>query len=110
MHKIWTKVTSLIILTVMIMPCYAQRGDGFGAVANNLMDPVTLFYQFMQSACLLIGGGFLFASVVKYFEHRRSPLMVSMSTVVFLFIAGIVLIALPLLAYVSQRTGVQYRY
>lgn len=111
MIKIWAKALGLIILATSIT-CLAQSsngGGGFGTVASNLMDPVSLFYQFLQTACLLIGSGFLFASVVKYFEHRRSPLMVPISTVIFLLIAGIVLVALPLLAYVSQ-TGVQYRY
>jgi hypothetical protein len=98
----------IMLFLLNISPVLAQ--SGFGGVANNLMDPVSLFYQFIKSACLLMGGGFVFASLVKYFEHRRSPLMVPMSTVVFLFIAGIILIALPLIAYVSQSGGVQYKF
>ncbi len=86
------------------------QGGGIGTVANNMMDPVTVFYQFIQSGCLLIGGGFIFASIVKYFEHRRSPLMVPISTVVFLLIAGTILVLLPLIGYVTQSAGLQYKY
>lgn len=99
----------LMFLNSCVSIAYAQIG-GIGSVANNMMDPVTLFYQFVSSGCLLIGGGFLFASVVKYFEHRRSPLMVPISTVVFLVIAGLVLIALPLIGYVTQAGGLRYKY
>ena len=76
----------------------ASEGAGFGAVAKNLMEPVSLFSSFIDAACFLIGGSFLFASVIKYVEHRRSPLMVPISTVIFLLIAGVLLVLLPFLA------------
>jgi hypothetical protein len=107
MIKMREATLRIIVLYFMARPCFAQMG--IGGVANNLMDPVTMFYKFITSGCILIGGGFLFASVIKYFEHRRSPLMVPISTVVFLLIAGLILIALPLLAYVSQNC-VQYKF
>ncbi len=71
------------------------RDTGLGAMANNIMEPVTLLQQFVTAACLIIGGSFLFASIIKYKEHRRSPLMVPISTVIFLVIAGLALIGLP---------------
>lgn len=86
----------------------AAQPLGIGTVAQNMMEPVTLFSDFISSACLLIGSSFLFASIIKYFEHRRTPLMVPMSTVVFLFIAGLVLIALPFASYLTT-SGVPFR-
>jgi hypothetical protein len=80
---------------------------GFGQVAVNIMEPIGLLSDFVNSACFLIGGGFLFAGVIKYVEHRRSPLMVPISTVVFLFLAGLVLLGLPFLSYLSGN-GVHY--
>jgi hypothetical protein len=73
-----------------------------GEVAANLMQPVNVFADFIQAGCLLLGTAFIFASIVKYFEHRRSPLMVTMGTVIFLLIAGILLILLPLLALYTE--------
>jgi hypothetical protein len=101
----------LKILIMACLPALAQAGvnTGFGGVAQNLMEPVTFFSDFIQTGCLLIGMSFLFASIIKYFEHRRSPLMVPISTVVFLLIAGIVLILLPLLSFMTEH-GVHYTF
>lgn len=89
------------------MPCWVSAtsiNTGIGGVAENLMDPVRVFSDFIEAACLLIGSSFLFASIIKYIEHRRSPLMVSISTVIFLFIAGLVLLLLPLISYLSSSS------
>jgi hypothetical protein len=84
------------------MLALAQRNNvGVGKVATNMMEPVSVVTDFVNTGCLLLGSAFVFASIVKYFEHRRSPLMVTMTTVVFLFIAGLVLLSLPLIAYLN---------
>ena len=75
---------------------------GIGSVATNILEPVSLISDFIHSACFILGGAFLFASLIKYIEHRRNPLMTPISTVVFLVIAGIVLILLPFLAYFAE--------
>ena|SRR3990167_3278240 len=82
---------------------------GLGGVAQNLMDPVEFFSDFVYTGCIVIGSSFLFASLIKYFEHRRSPLMVPISTVVFLLIAGILLLLLPFLAYFNTY-GIRYSF
>lgn len=75
---------------------------GLGGVAQNMMAPVSMLAGLVHGACFVIGGCFLFTAIVKYFEHRRSPMLVPMSTVVFLFIAGILLILLPFLSYFTN--------
>lgn len=84
------------------------QAAGIGGVAANLMEPVSLFGDFIDSACIIIGVSFIFTAVLKYVEHRRSPLMVPISTVVFLLIAGIVLVVLPF-AYKVTEGGIPYR-
>ena len=86
---------------------FAEPVRGLGSVANGLMEPVTVFSDFVHSGALVIGGAFIFAGIVKYFEHKRSPLMVPISTVIFLFVAGAILVALPLLSYVTSN-GIPY--
>lgn len=97
------------VASFMVVQAHAfnQRPTGIGGVARNLMDPVTVFSDFVYTGCIVIGGSFLFAAIIKYFEHRRSPLMVPMSTVVFLLIAGVLLLALPFLAYLDS-SGIRY--
>ncbi len=98
----------IILLCFLPAVTWAQNnGGGLGGVALNLMEPVTFFSDFVQTGCIVIGGAFLFASVIKYFEHKRSPLMVPMSTVVFLVVAGCVLLLLPLITYLTEN-GVPY--
>jgi hypothetical protein len=99
----------LISLCLLPIAAWAESNPGLGGVAQNLMEPVGFFSDFIQSGCFLIGGSFVFASIIKYFEHRRSPLMVPISTVVFLLIAGIILILLPLLSLITEH-GVPYAF
>lgn len=101
----------LFLFTFLTASCvFADDPTGIGEVATNLMGPVSVISDFVYSACWIIGGGFLFACIVKYFEHRRSPLMVPMSTVVFLFIAGGILIALPFLSLYSDDPSIRFSF
>jgi len=96
-------ISRLILLLLICLPVLAAaQPTGFGGVANNMMTPVSVVSDFVNSACMLVGGCFIFASVVKFFEHKRSPMMVTMSTVVFLFIAGVVLILLPFVYILTE--------
>lgn len=100
MNKTILRIFSLFLLPLSVFAQEsAKHATGIGGVAINLMAPVSVFSDLVQTGCFVIGGSFLFASVIKYIEHRRSPLMVPISTVVFLVIAGIILIALPFLSY-----------
>jgi hypothetical protein len=84
--------TSFFAATIVLA---ARDAGGLGSMARNIMEPVGLLSDFVTAACLIIGGSFLFASIIKYKEHRRSPLMVPISTVIFLVVAGLALIGLP---------------
>ena len=81
---------------------YGAQSEGVGAVANELMQPVGLMSDFVYSGSIVIGASFLFACLIKYIEHRRSPLMVPISTVIFLFVAGLALVLLPFLSLLSD--------
>lgn len=83
-----------IAFIIVISQQTAFAVQDLGQVAQNIMEPVTVVSQFMMTACFVIGGSFLFTSIIKYVEHRRNPLASPISTVVFLFIAGIILILL----------------
>lgn len=105
------KIILFYLLSVIVCTAYADftspAATGVGEVADHMMDPVGLMADFVNSACFIIGGAFLFASLIKYIEHKRSPLMVPISTVIFLVIAGIILVGLPFLAFIADG-GVRY--
>ena len=102
-------LASFIFISVYFDQALAQRG-GAGELANDILEPVGLFSKFVNAGCFILGSSFLFASVVKYFEHRRSPLMVPISTVVFLLIGGIVLLLIPVFSYFyTNKVGISLR-
>jgi len=100
-------IRCIILYLIPLIVMAKSKDIGVGRVAENMLQPVGFFSDFVHSACILIGGSFVFASIIKYIEHRRSPTMVPISTVVFLLIAGLALIALPLLSTVTG-SGVPY--
>ncbi len=95
------------LFTTNVYAYTPYQPQGVGKVADNLMQPVAFASQFIYTACLVIGASFLFACIVKYVEHRRNPLVAPMSTVVFLFIAGLFLMALPF-AYLLMNNQSPY--
>ena len=79
----------------------AVSDSGLSHIANALMSPLSVATDFLHTACLLLGSAFIFASIVKYFEHRRNPLMTTLTTVIFSFMAGLMLLSLPLVIYIK---------
>ena len=93
-------VKIILLFLGLVSPAYAlmpTRPSGLGQVANNLMDPVHMFANFIGSMSIIIGIGFLLASFQKYGQHRRNHMAAPISTVIFLFIMGVCLVCLPLL-------------
>jgi hypothetical protein len=97
-------IVPTILLCALLLPVEALARDdvGLGFVAKNLMGSVSFVSDFVVTACLVIGSAFLFASIIKYVEHRRNPLMVPISTVIFLFVAGLLLVLLPLASMLTD--------
>ncbi|MES2219022.1 MAG: hypothetical protein V4501_11500 [Pseudomonadota bacterium] len=82
---------------------------GIGGVANNLMDPVNMFANFIGSGSIVVGIAFLLAAFVKYNQHKRNEMAAPISTVIFLFIAGLLLLAIPF-AYKLTQSGVPVHF
>lgn len=91
----WLKIILALCGSLLVTTVFAARETGIGLMANNILEPVGLIHSFVTAACFIIGGSFLFAAIIKYIEHRRSPLMVPISTVIFLVLGGLALIGLP---------------
>jgi hypothetical protein len=81
------------------------HGVGAGKVAENLMEPVSILANFIGSMSIIIGVSCLFASFLKFMQNRVNPLISPISTVIMLFIMGVVLLCLPL-AYKLTEGGI----
>jgi len=88
--------SNFLLFYLLPLAAFAERNVGIGGVASSLMGPTDLATKFLHAGCFVMGSAFLFASIVKYIEHRRSPTMIPISTVFFLVIAGLALIAIPI--------------
>ncbi len=99
MTKLIIRINSLFLL---FLPAFSwARSSGLGQVAQNIIEPVSIFSSFVQTGSMVLGASFLLTCIIKYIEHRRSPLMVPLSRVIFLLVAGIVLIILPFLSMLA---------
>lgn len=94
------------LLCFIYSSCVLAEQD-LGQVAQNLLEPVIIVSDFILTACFILGGSFIFTAIIKYVEYRRNPLAVPISTVIFLAVAGILLILLPFLSTYTG-SGLQY--
>jgi hypothetical protein len=102
------KYSNLIIaFLAMSFPVLSSADQGLGGVAGNLLEPVSILSNFISTSSLVIGISFVFASIMKYFQHRANSVAVTLSSVVLLFVMGVLLILLPL-AYKLTTSGIPY--
>jgi len=87
---------------------FALNDLSLGEVARNITEPLEAVSGFVSVGCLIVGVACLFASLVKYFEHRKSPLAVPISTVVWILIIGLLLLIIPF-AYLITDNGIPFR-
>lgn len=80
---------------------------GVGAVAENLMEPVTIVSNFMGSASLILGVMCLFAAFIRYRQFRVNPLATPISVVIMLIIFGVAFLLLPFV-YKLTQSGIPF--
>jgi len=97
----------LIMIILLMLPMFVFAGPGaqptgIGQMADMMMEPVYIFSDFVDIACYIIGGSFMFAAIIKYMEHRVNPLMVPFSSIVYLIMTGGALLLLPFAGYLTD--------
>ncbi len=85
----------------------APQVAGFGQVATNILEPVTIASSFMSGISIVIGMTSLFSAFLRYMQHRVNPLAQPISTVILLVVLGVILIALPLI-YKLTESGIPF--
>lgn len=101
------RVFLAVLLLLASQIALAANNLSFGQVAVNMTEPIEAVSGFVSIGCLMVGVACLFATVVKYFEHRRNPLYVPLSTVIWLLIIGLLLLLLPF-AYIITDNGIPF--
>jgi len=104
MKAILSRLLSICLL-LPVLAFSAQKPAGVGAMANGLMEPVSVLTNFVMDGSMVVGIAFLFAAFVRYMQHRVNPLAAPTSSVVVLFIGGILLLLMPLAHKLTQLAG-----
>lgn len=94
---------------IFLMPdaALADKTESIGQVAGQLMEPVTILSNFIGNGSIIVGVMALFGALMRYMQHRVNPLASPISTVIILFILGIVLICLPF-TYLLTGAGIPF--
>lgn len=79
---------------------YAQTGLSITTVATT----------FVAMACKIAGICLMLSSVIQYWQHRRNPLQVRLSTPVFLLVMGIILFSVPYIVSGPSVPAVNTQY
>lgn len=107
MNKLVLALLCVISFAFFSISSHAVEPISLGQVASNLMEPISVFSDFIHTACFVIGGSFIFASIIRYVEHRKSPLVMPISTIILMLILGIILLLLPYISLLTEN-GVSY--
>lgn len=73
-----------------------------GDAATTALVPVNFFITTLYSICYILGTIFILASGIRYKEYRDNPSQTPISRCILIFIFGLVLLALPFIAKLSQ--------
>lgn len=75
--------------------------SSIGEFSNQVLGPLATFNHFVFVVSYILGAGFLAGAVARYMEFRRNPIQTRLSSVVFIFLLGLTLVFLPLIASYS---------
>lgn len=90
-----------IILTFCILLstfyCCNLSAQAIGEVAANIYQPVSVIISLVKAVSIICGSGLMLGGILRFFDYRRNPVAVRLSTVVFMFIFGAALIIVGLI-------------
>lgn len=95
------KKVILIFLTLFTVNAYGY-GASLGGITGNLIGPATGLGHMMNAVCYVIGLGFLLVGLLQYKYHRENPQQVKISTPIVLVLIGVIMIAVPFIAMMSE--------
>lgn len=96
-----------LILSVLAWPnllwAYGySSGLTIGEVARNILEPTSFLTKAIYAMCYVIGSSLILGSLMMYKMHRDNPIQTPMSRVIFLFLFGVVIVLIPIVAQLSE--------
>lgn len=99
------KVTTLVlILWANIIWADPNQGTppSLGEASINMMAPVGVLAELFYNICYIVGVGFILGSIIRFKEYRENPSQTPISRPITVFIFGLVFLAVPFVAKLSQ--------
>lgn len=96
---------STLKLFILIVAFFGFSTSGFASIgdwADAMMGPVSGLGHIMNAICFVSGVGFLLGGLLQFKYHRENPQQVRISTPIILFALGLVVIAFPIFAMLSE--------
>lgn len=97
--SMFSKWVIIILFCLSVSTGYA---DSIGDLADNLMGPVAGLGKILNAICFIAGTGFILGALLQYKYHRENPQQVRISTPIVLLCLGLIIIAIPMVAYFSE--------
>ncbi|MBS0287775.1 MAG: hypothetical protein JSR17_10800 [Proteobacteria bacterium] len=95
MSKKSSRIISILVMALVIMPTSVLATGSLGDAADNLMTPTSIVVKVVDIFCYLIGLGFVMMSIAQFKIHRQSPKLVPLGTPLILAILGIIALLIP---------------
>lgn len=77
----------------IISPAFAEN-QSIGEIAGNLFEATETLHGIIQVVLVVAGAALLLGSLLQYRKYRENPIETRLSTVIFLFFLGLLLIVL----------------
>lgn len=78
---------------------YQGPNPSVGDVAHNILDPLTGVISIVRAICIISGIGFILSSFVKFGDHRRNRVEVTLPLVITIFVTGCCLVGLGFIPF-----------
>lgn len=92
---------SLMMISLNSFAKYHPIKGSYGDIAFSMMGPVDAIIYLLQVGCILCGVGMLVGAFFKFGAWRRNPVEVTVGVPVVMVIAGLALVVLGYLHYVT---------
>ena len=98
----------LFLLACLSPAAYADKAPiapSLGEMANNVMEPVSVFTNVMYTLCYIIGATLCVGGLIQYKEHRVNPVHVPINRPIVMLVLGLSLIAIPFIVHLSESAS-----
>jgi len=89
----------LLITNTIFAYTRPQNNFSIGDISQNLFGAEMNIHDFIQIVCIVSGIALILGGLLKFKKYRRNPVEARLSSVIFDFIIGLILIGLAFIPF-----------